>query len=147
MADKKRSKDDSPPAAPPAGAPEGAGRPDRPDCTVVGIGASAGGVEALQQFFAAVPADCGLSFVVVVQAPETAGHGGMPRNAIATGAIDHVLPVAEMPAVLVDYARHPYAGGGPCDDGGTDHLTGILALVRARTRRDFRRYKRSTLRR
>ncbi len=33
---------------------------------VCGIGASAGGVEALQQFFTSVPADLGLAFVVIV---------------------------------------------------------------------------------
>ncbi len=34
--------------------------------TVVGIGASAGGMQALQEFFSAVPADLGLVYVVVV---------------------------------------------------------------------------------
>jgi two-component system, chemotaxis family, CheB/CheR fusion protein len=33
---------------------------------VVGIGASAGGIEALQQFFEAAPADLGLAYVVIV---------------------------------------------------------------------------------
>lgn len=33
--------------------------------TVVGIGASAGGLEALQSFFAAVPVDSGMAFVVI----------------------------------------------------------------------------------
>ena len=33
--------------------------------TIIGIGASAGGLEALQQFFACMPANSGLSFVVV----------------------------------------------------------------------------------
>ncbi|MGH8202445.1 MAG: chemotaxis protein CheB, partial [Steroidobacteraceae bacterium] len=33
---------------------------------VVGIGASAGGVEALRQFFGATPAHSGLAFVVIV---------------------------------------------------------------------------------
>jgi two-component system CheB/CheR fusion protein len=37
-----------------------------PGFPVVGIGASAGGLEALQEFFAAVPEDSGLSYVVVV---------------------------------------------------------------------------------
>ena len=32
---------------------------------VVGLGASAGGVEALSTFFAAVPADSGMAYVVV----------------------------------------------------------------------------------
>ena len=32
---------------------------------IVGIGASAGGLEALQSFFSKVPADCGMAFIVV----------------------------------------------------------------------------------
>jgi two-component system CheB/CheR fusion protein len=36
---------------------------------VVGIGASAGGQEALEQFFTVMPADCGLAFVVVMHLP------------------------------------------------------------------------------
>jgi two-component system CheB/CheR fusion protein len=52
------------PAAPQA-TPESAA-PPRPDIPfVVGIGASAGGFEALEQFFTAMPGDCGASFVVV----------------------------------------------------------------------------------
>ena len=35
------------------------------DIPVVGVGASAGGLEALQQLFKPLPADCGLSFVVI----------------------------------------------------------------------------------
>src|SRR5438552_2463849 len=31
--------------------------------------------------------------MTVVQTPETAGHPGMPRTAMATGVADHVLPV------------------------------------------------------
>ena len=42
---------------------------------IVGIGASAGGLSALKQFFAHVPADSGLAFVVVVHlAPEHESH-------------------------------------------------------------------------
>lgn len=37
-----------------------------PRIPVCGIGASAGGIEALQQFFEAVPADLGLAYVIVV---------------------------------------------------------------------------------
>src|SRR5690242_20685063 len=32
---------------------------------VVGIGASAGGLESLTEFFGAIPDDCGLAFVVI----------------------------------------------------------------------------------
>jgi two-component system CheB/CheR fusion protein len=40
-------------------------RPDSPSVTIIGIGASAGGLEALEEFFATVPPACGLAFVVV----------------------------------------------------------------------------------
>jgi two-component system CheB/CheR fusion protein len=40
-----------------------------PTLPIVGIGASAGGVEALEQFFRAVPADNGLAFVVITHLP------------------------------------------------------------------------------
>ncbi|NLF30413.1 MAG: PAS domain-containing protein, partial [Planctomycetes bacterium] len=47
----------------------------RPRCPVVGLGASAGGLEALEAFFKTVPNDTGLAFVVVVHlAPE---HGSI----------------------------------------------------------------------
>jgi two-component system, chemotaxis family, CheB/CheR fusion protein len=36
-----------------------------PGLIVVGIGASAGGLESLKEFFAAIPDDCGLAFVVI----------------------------------------------------------------------------------
>ena len=36
------------------------------DPLIVGIGASAGGVQALQRFFEALPADTGAAFVVIV---------------------------------------------------------------------------------
>jgi two-component system CheB/CheR fusion protein len=39
--------------------------PPRGVLPIVGIGASAGGLEALQAFFSKVPADCGMAFVVV----------------------------------------------------------------------------------
>jgi two-component system CheB/CheR fusion protein len=39
--------------------------PGRARGLFVGIGASAGALEALERFFAHVPADCGLAFVVV----------------------------------------------------------------------------------
>ncbi len=41
----------------------------RAPCFVVGIGASAGGHEPLEHIFTAVPADCNLSFVVVMHIP------------------------------------------------------------------------------
>ncbi|MDF1586199.1 chemotaxis protein CheB [Marinimicrococcus flavescens] len=43
----------------------GASRETAAICPVVGIGASAGGFEAFREFLSAVPADCGLAFVLV----------------------------------------------------------------------------------
>ena len=40
-----------------------------PGLPIVGIGASAGGVEALEQFLKAVPADNGMAFVIVTHLP------------------------------------------------------------------------------
>src|SRR5829696_5888830 len=37
---------------------------------VVGLGASAGGLKALQQFFAQMPADSGMAFVVILHLPQ-----------------------------------------------------------------------------
>src|SRR5256885_1744415 len=48
----------APADAPPAGEPA-------LSFPVVGIGASAGGLEAFKKFFAAVPPDCGLAFVLI----------------------------------------------------------------------------------
>jgi two-component system CheB/CheR fusion protein len=68
---KKKSssgKNDMAPAAEPAIAAGEMPAPANP-CLVVGIGASAGGQEALEQLFTAMPPDCGLAFVVVMHLP------------------------------------------------------------------------------
>ena len=43
--------------------------------------------------------------LTVAQEPGEAEHDGMPRSAIATGMVDWVLPVAEMPNRLLEYQR------------------------------------------
>src|SRR5208283_4061179 len=45
---------------------------------IVGIGASAGGLEAIEQFFKAMPQDSGLSFVIV-QHLDPSHHSSMPE--------------------------------------------------------------------
>lgn len=45
---------------------------------IVGIGTSAGGLEALELFLSHVPKDCGIAFVVVQQlSPNHAGKGSV----------------------------------------------------------------------
>lgn len=80
---------------------------------------------------------------VVAQDPEEAGFDGMPRSAIATGDVDLVLPVAKIPAALVEHARQT----GPGQDGPGDWLPEVINLLRAKTTHDFTLYKPGTLRR
>jgi len=91
--------------------------------------------------------------MVMVQDPAGAGYDGMPRSAIATGQVDHVLPVEEMPGVLDRYVRQPPSqdqdqGEAPKPSGqDADDLNPILALILAQQEYDFRYYRQDTLRR
>jgi chemotaxis response regulator CheB len=44
--------------------------------------------------------------VAFAQDPNEAEYNDMPRNAIATGMVDYVLPVAEIPARIISYKDH-----------------------------------------
>ena len=46
--------------------------------------------------------------LVIAQDPEEAEYDGMPRSAIATGAVDLVLPLAKIPEALARYGGHRY---------------------------------------
>ncbi len=87
--------------------------------------------------------------MVVVQDPADAEFDGMPRSAIATGLVDLVLPVAEMPAQIVRIMQVRPVLKVPEDsetleDRERKNLDKVFALVRARSHRDFSRYKSST---
>lgn len=43
--------------------------------------------------------------LVLVQDPAEAEPGGMPRSAIATGAADHIVPIARMPGIIADFGQ------------------------------------------
>jgi two-component system CheB/CheR fusion protein len=87
------------------------------------------------------------------QDPDSAEHGDMPRNAIESGAVDHVLPAGAIGRAILDPAlRGPPPAredsGGPSLSGGeADALDRIKGLLRETTGVDFRHYKSSTLRR
>ncbi|ADB15876.1 MCP methyltransferase/methylesterase, CheR/CheB with PAS/PAC sensor [Pirellula staleyi DSM 6068] len=86
--------------------------------------------------------------IALVQDPSTADYPGMPASAIATGLADHVLPVEQMPEVLVKDVRHFLANGGRVIaevEEAPDHLNQLLALLRARTKFDFRGYRKKML--
>jgi two-component system CheB/CheR fusion protein len=87
--------------------------------------------------------------MVMVQAPETTTWEGMPRSAIATGVVDHILPIEKMPAVLSKYVKHWYVNGDgrphPVVEKAPDNLNLIVGLLRARAKYDFSSYKQGTL--
>ena len=87
--------------------------------------------------------------VVMVQQPESAEFDGMPRNAIATGLVDFVLPPEQMPGQLLAYASHAFTGrarvlSGP-EPKTEDSLKKIFILLRTHTGHDFSQYKPSTI--
>jgi two-component system CheB/CheR fusion protein len=99
----------------------------------------------------AIKAECGITFA---QDESTARFGGMPRNAIATGAIDFILPPAEIGRELARLGNHPFmvaANPGVAESEtlpeGDGDLKRILALLQASTKVDFRQYKPTTIQR
>ncbi len=87
--------------------------------------------------------------LVVVQDPQTAQYDGMPRAAIATGTVDHVLAIADMPSVLTAYGSHWYVKsvGQAVLEPEPGYQQAIVAWLRTNTRFDFGCYKPGTLRR
>jgi PAS domain S-box-containing protein len=86
----------------------------------------------------------------VVQDEGEAEYNGMPRSAIATGLIDFVLPVAKIPAKLVeikdfapDFALSDSDRTGRESDA--EVLQKIFVQLRTRVGRDFSHYKQSTI--
>ncbi len=75
---------------------------------------------------------------------------GMPYSAVATGLVDHLLAVQEMPAKLLAYQRSLHEAAPAPDDAGTlavdpTRFAEICALLRARIGHDFSHYKRPTM--
>jgi len=82
---------------------------------------------------------------VIVQDPDEAGYGGMPRSAMMTGAADLILPISGMPEALMAYGRT--LGASNDAEPSRDCLPEIIALLRRDTAFDFTLYKKGTLRR
>src|SRR5581483_11377073 len=99
----------------------------------------------------AIKAECGITFA---QDEATAKFGGMPRNAIASGAVDYVLPPAEIGRELARLGQHPFLV--PAEPGvpgsetlpeGDGELKRILAMAQVSTKVDFSQYKPTTIQR
>lgn len=82
--------------------------------------------------------------LTLVQQPETAKYDGMPNSAVATGLVDKVLPVAEMPDAIRDYFERGQASIFSLPDV-TDFLLTVCEELRHRLGHDFSQYKRSTM--
>lgn len=84
--------------------------------------------------------------LVLAQSLASSEYQQMPENAINTGLVDRVLEPAEMPAVLIDYARHPYLRASADEQNINPELINpILNLLRSRTKFDFRDYRKNML--
>ena len=99
----------------------------------------------------AIKAECGVTFA---QSEETAQHLWMPRNAVATGAVDFVLSPAEIAKELGSLSRHPFIQvpkpSHPEQEvlpEGADEMHRIFRVLKSGTKVDFLHYKPNTVRR
>ncbi|MEH6386665.1 CheR family methyltransferase [Pseudomonas profundi] len=97
--------------------------------------------------------------VTLAQLPDDAEYDDMPRSAIATGMVDLVLPVAEMPHKLLELWHNSRQIKMPADLSAEVRaptneeeaiaaeraLRDILALLYSRTGHNFKHYKRATV--
>ena len=89
--------------------------------------------------------------VVFAQNVDEAEYTDMPRNAIATGMVDHVLPVAEIPGKILAFKDHagtvqiPEPPGELPQEPDGQPLISIFTQLRVRTGHDFSNYKRGTI--
>ncbi len=86
--------------------------------------------------------------LAIAQAPNTAEQASMPHHAIETGVVDYVLPPADMPDVLLNYAAHLQTGDllpRVASDTEANALKTVLAVLRARTGHDFSLYRQSSI--
>jgi two-component system CheB/CheR fusion protein len=88
--------------------------------------------------------------ISLAQDPNEAEYKDMPGNAIATGMVDYVLPVAQIPAKIISYQEHLGSfeiREPPEETPKTDEqaLIDIFTQLRVRTGHDFSNYKRATI--
>jgi two-component system, chemotaxis family, CheB/CheR fusion protein len=90
--------------------------------------------------------------VTFAQDPATAGQDGMPRSAIASGAVDFVLPPRGIAQELARIGSHPYLrdpATSVAEDGpsGERAIEQIYRLLQQESGVDFRLYRQTTVRR
>ena len=104
--------------------------------------------------------------MTIAQDPKTAKHWDMPKNAIASGAVDLILPPGEIAHELVRISKHPYIADAcesqpeaqaefdeKIDDKeeieteSIEALRKIFSILKINTQVDFSNYKHATLKR
>jgi two-component system CheB/CheR fusion protein len=96
----------------------------------------------------AIKADGG---IVLAQDEQSAKYNGMPKSAIATGAVDYIQSPDMIAAELVRISRHPLMAfhadtmSGSLLHVGEDDLNRIFMLLRTATGVDFTYYKQATI--
>lgn len=88
--------------------------------------------------------------MVIVQEEESAKFNGMPRNAIATGLADYILPPAKMGEAIRTYIGHPLITSATKKDEqmadlNLDAMAKILLMLRDTSGIDFSFYKENTI--
>lgn len=85
--------------------------------------------------------------MAMVQDPATAEYDSMPLSAIDSGLADYILPPERMPGELLKYMRHFLVETAVLPDSPDlkDELNQVLELLKARTKFDFRAYRKRML--
>lgn len=83
--------------------------------------------------------------VVFAQDPGEAEFPSMPQNAIATGVVSFVAPIARLAERMIEVSRSKEAVRSLDEDAAANDLRRIVAFLRSRTGHDFSSYKRATV--
>lgn len=81
----------------------------------------------------------------VAQDPAEAEYPGMPQGAIATGVVDHVVPLAGMPAILAQLTGTAQPSLRTTPEPASADPAAILAYLKTQTGHDFAHYKPGTM--
>jgi two-component system CheB/CheR fusion protein len=87
---------------------------------------------------------------VIAQDPAEAEYSGMPQNAIATGMVDQILPIAQIPDAIAKLTESISLQAERSEDASkrsSPSVKDIIELLRLKTAHDFTLYKPGTLRR
>ena len=94
--------------------------------------------------------------ITMAQTPESAKYDGMPLAAIATNAVDVVLPPSDLAREISRIAQYPMpiivrdadlSPDAPAEAVRDEHLQRVFTMLRAATGVDFRQYKLPTIER